>query len=87
MDKILSPPKLKKAIINNISLYYKYSDDQNTNQQHNTKQDNLYNDCIKNETNIGWDHFIRGRITSSFLPIVANYYKTNKVGRRYSARN
>ena len=47
LDKILSSPKLKKAIINNISLYCKYSDDQDTNQQHNTKQDNLYNDCMK----------------------------------------
>ena len=87
LDRKLSPQKLKKSIINNINLFYKYSDDQNTNQQQNTKQDNLYNDCIKNQTNIGWDHFIRGRITSSFLPLVANYYKTNKVYQRYSARN
>ena len=53
LDKILSSPKLKKAIINNISLYYKYSSDQNTNQQHHTNRNNLYNDCIKNQTNIG----------------------------------
>ena len=47
LDRTLSPPKLNRAIINHIRLYYKYDDDQNTNQQKNTDQDNLYNDCIK----------------------------------------
>ena len=85
LDRVLSPPKLKKAIINNISLYYKYSDDKNTNQQYNTTQDNLYNNCIKIKQIL--DGVTSSAVASSSLPIVANYCKTNKVGRRYSARN
>ena len=85
LDRVLSPPKLKKAIINNISLYYKYSDDKNTNQQYNTTQDNLYNNCIKIKQIL--DGATSSAVASSSLPIVANYCKTNKVGRRYSARN
>ena len=47
LDKILSPLKLEKAIINNISLYYKYSSYPKTNQQHYTNRNNIYNYCIK----------------------------------------
>ena len=83
--KVSLSPKLKKAIINNISLYYKYSDDKNTNQQYNTTQDNLYNNCIKIKQIL--DGVTSSAVASSSLPIVANYCKTNKVGRRYSARN
>ena len=35
---------------------------------------------------IGWDHFIRGRISISFTPIVATYFRIKKLGRRFTTK-
>ena len=34
---------------------------------------------------IGWEHFIRGRLSLSFIPIVDSYYHINKLGRRFTS--
>ena len=38
------------------------------------------------QTSIGWEHFIRGRLSLSFTPIIADYYRANKLGRRFPAK-
>ena len=35
------------------------------------------------QSEIGWNHFIRGRISKTFKPQLAYYFKTNKLGKRY----
>ena len=44
-------------------------------------------DCINNQTTIGWGHFIRGRLTLSFHSILNRYYRSNKLGRRFKSSN
>ena len=38
------------------------------------------------QTSIGWEHFIRGRLSLSFTPIIADYYRANKLGRRFTTK-
>ena len=42
-------------------------------------------DGIAKQTSIEWGHFIRGRLTSSFHPVLNNYYRSNKLGRRFKS--
>ena len=39
------------------------------------------------QDSIGWEHFIRGRLSLPFTPIIADYYRANKLGRRFTAKN
>ena len=39
------------------------------------------------QDSIGWEHFIHGRLSLSFTPITADYYRANKLGRRFPAKN
>ena len=47
----------------------------------------ILDDCIHNQTTIGWGHFIRCRLTLSFHPILNRYYRSNKLGRRFKSFN
>ena len=38
---------------------------------------------VASQSEIGWNHFIRGRISKTFKPQLAYYFKTNKLGKRY----
>ena len=40
--------------------------------------------AIKAQDVIGWDHFIRGRTTNDFAPVIQQYYTNNKI-RSFSA--
>ena len=37
--------------------------------------------CTHKQTSIGWEHFIRGRFTSSLHSVLNRYYRANKLGR------
>ena len=39
------------------------------------------------QESIRWENFIRGRLSLSFTPIIADYYRANKLGRRFTAKN
>ena len=39
------------------------------------------------QDSIGWDHFIRSRLSLSFTPVVADYYRANKLGWRFTTNN
>ena len=32
---------------------------------------------------IGWNHFLRGRLSTAFSPIIRKYYSTNKLGKAF----
>ena len=87
LDRILSPSKLKKEIIYHISQYYKYSDNQDT--THPTKNDQEITSIyyIRDQTTIGLGHFIRRKFARSSFLVMTQYYKIDKVWRRFSARN
>ena len=36
---------------------------------------------------IGWDHFVRGRISLDFSQIVDSYYRSNKLERWFTSQN
>ena len=38
------------------------------------------------QDSIGWEHFVRGRLSLSFTPIIADYYRANKLGRRFTTK-
>ena len=38
------------------------------------------------QDSIGWEHFIRGRLSLFFTPIVVDCYRANKLGRRFSTK-
>ena len=40
--------------------------------------------AIKAQDAIGWDHFIRGRTSNDFAPVIQQYYTNNKI-RSFSA--
>ena len=48
-----------------------------------TKNTLLLEAYITNQNSIGWGHFIRGLLESSFHPALNQYYRTNKLGRRF----
>ena len=37
------------------------------------------------QNSIGWNNFIRGRLTKHFKSSITKYYKTNKLGKKYEA--
>ena len=39
-----------------------------------------------NQDTIGWEHFIRGRMSHSFSPIVASYHYDNKISHRFTSQ-
>ena len=43
------------------------------------------NTCAHLQQRIGWGHFIRGRISTSFHNPINNYYRQNHLGKRYTS--
>ena len=39
---------------------------------------------IAKQTAIGWEHFVRGKITSFLHPVINTYYRINKLRRRFT---
>ena len=84
LDRLNTPPHLRNKILHHVNIFY----------NNGLLPDlpititNLILDaCINNQTTIGWGHFICGRLTSSFHPILNRYYRSNKVGRRFRSSN
>ena len=49
----------------------------------NSNTNLILDDCTKKQTSIG--DFIRGRLTSSFHPVINKYYRSNKLSRRFKS--
>ena len=83
MDKLHTPPKLRNLILAQLKLFY-----------HNTPAKQFSPEQIDQceitksialQHQIGWQHCIRGRLTLSYIPIVKTYYRSNKLGQKYTA--
>ena len=83
MLQLNTPPDLRQQILHRISQCYQRIQ---KDKQQNTlppSEDVETTQCLDLQNDIGWNHFIRGRITSAFRPIVQQYYSSNKLGRTF----
>ena len=83
MLQLNTPPDLRQQILHRISQYYQRIQ---KGKQQNTlppSEDTEITQCLDLQNDIGWNHFIRGRITSAFRPIVQRYYSSNKLRRTF----
>ena len=79
MLQLHAPLNLRKQIIHHISQYYqsiKQCKQQNISPP---SEDNEITQCLVLQNN----HFIRGRLTSVFRPIIQRYYYSNKLGKTF----
>ena len=85
LEKLHTPPFLRDIIIHSIDKYYNNGlvDDIQV-PCPNTSQKEI-NTCAHLQQRIGWGHFIRGRISTSFHNPINNYYRQNHLGKRYTS--
>ena len=83
MNKLHTPPKLRNLILAQLKCFY-----------HNTPTTKFSPEQIERceitksialQQHIGWQHFIRGRLPLSYIPIINKYYRSNKLGQKYTA--
>ena len=83
INKLHTPPKLRSLILAQLKCFY-----------HNTPTTKFSPEQIERceiaksivlQQHIGWQHFIRGRLPLSYIPIVKTYYRSNKLGQKYTA--
>ena len=84
LDRLNTPPPPRNMILHHVNIFY--NNDLLPDLPIITTNLTL-DDCINKQTSIGWEHFIRGRLTSSFHPILNRYYRSNKLGRRFKSSN
>ena len=82
-----TPPIIRKGIINNISKYYNNIAQNdccllNTDSEQEDKKIQSQ-PSITSQNTIGWGHFIRGRISQLFYSQIKQYYKQNRLGKRF----
>ena len=80
LDKLHTPPPIWDLLINHEDNYYNY---ELYFHLPSTPTNPTFIDGIAKQTSIGWEHFIRDRITSSLHPVINTYYRINKLGRRF----
>ena len=80
LDKLHTPSSLRNILLHHIDNYY------NNELKHDlppiTKMFVLL-DCRTKQIILYWGHFIKGRLSSSFHPVLNNYFRPNKLGRRF----
>ena len=82
LEKLNTPPPLRTIILHHVKNYYNNNllpDLQNTN------TNLILDECMNKQTSIGWEHFTRGRLISSFHPVINRYYRSNKLSRRFKS--
>ena len=82
LDKLNTPPPLRNMILHHVNNYY---NNDLLPDLPNTNTNLLLDECMNKQTSIGWEHFIRGRLTSSFHPVINSYYRSNKLGRKFKS--
>ena len=83
MLQLNTPPNLRQQILHRISQYYQRTQEGKQQNKLPPSEDTVITQCLALQNDIGWNHFIRGRITSAFRPIVQQYYSSNKLGRTF----
>ena len=85
LEKLHTPPFLRDIIINSIDKYYNNGlVDDITESCSNSFQKEI-NNCTYLQQCTGWEHFIRGRISTSFHSPLNSYYRSNYLGKRFKS--
>ena len=82
LEKSHTPPQLHNIIIYHVDNYY---NNDFLLDPPITKTTLILEACITNQTLISGGHFVRGRLTSFFHPVLNRYYRINKLGRRFKS--
>ena len=86
LQKWHTPPQLRNKIIENLRTLYEMDPILDSLYLHSTETKQTsesINKIVASQSEIGWKHFIRGRISKTFKPQLSYYFKTNKLGNRY----
>ena len=86
LQKWLTAPQLRNKIIENLRTLYEMKPILDSLSLHSTETEQTsdsINKIFESQTEIGWKHFIRGRISIAFKSKLAYYFKTNKLGKIY----
>ena len=43
--------------------------------------------CIQSRSTIGWEHFVRGRVSKTFYQVISYYYSQNKMSKKLTTEN
>ena len=90
LQKWHTPPQLRKKIIVNLRTLYEMDPILDSLSLHLTETEqnsDSINKIVISQSEIGWKHFIRGRIIKTFKLQLAYYFKTNKLGKRYCVQS
>ena len=81
--KLHTPPKLRNLILAQLKCFLsQYANNKNSPEQIERCE---ITKSIALQHQIGWQQFIRSRLTLSYIPIVNKYYRHNKLGQKYTA--
>ena len=84
MHRLNTPPDLLSMILYHTSRYYQV--EYSAQPTHLIESSEEMFKSIESQKNIGWNHFVRGRITTLFQPVVRSYFRQNKLPMKFSGR-
>ena len=85
LEKLHTPPFLRDSIINAIDKYYNNGLVDDITASCSTSFKREINNCTYLHQCIGWEHFLRGRISTSFHSPINYYYRSNHLGKRFTS--
>ena len=85
IEKIHTSPFLRDTIINAIDKYYNNGLVDDIPESSSTSCNNEINQCTHLQQRIGWRHFLRGRISTSFHSPINFYYRSNYLDKRFTS--
>ena len=84
LESLHTPPFLRDNIINIIDKYYNNGLVDDIPAFCSTFFKKEINNCTHLQQYIGWGHFLRGRISTSFHSPINFYYRSNHLGKRFN---
>ena len=78
MNKLFIPPKLCNLIFAQLKCFYHDTSTEKFNPEQIERCD--ITKSIASQNRISWQHIIRDRLTVSYILIVKQYYRRNKLG-------
>ena len=83
MNKLFTPLKLRILILAQLKSFYHNMSIEKFNPEQIEQCE--ITESITSQNRISWQHFIRGRLTLSYLSTVNQYYSHNKLDQKYTA--
>ena len=84
LEKLHTPPFLRDSIINVIDKYYNNGLVDDIKESGSTSFKKEINNYTYLQQCIGWGHFLRGEIYSSFHSLINSYYHSNHLCKRFT---